>query len=144
MTKVTDNLNEVVANSYSLYLKTQNYHWNVTGPSFKTFHELFELQYNELAPAIDDLAERIRALGEKVDGTYESFNKLTKFKEANKNLSSQEMIEDLVKSHETVISILNDGIATAEDSKDHGTADMLTARVEQHQKHVWMLSSSIG
>lgn len=142
-TKVNDHLNKILANTYSLYLKTQNFHWNVTGPNFKALHELFGLQYEEMIPAIDIIAERIRTLGEKVDGSYEHFAKLTVFKSGDKNLTSEEMVKELVESNNKVIELLKEGVTIAEENNDDATADILIGRTEDHQKHVWMLNSSL-
>lgn len=95
-------LEKVLANSYALYLKTQNYHWNVVGANFKSLHELFNEQYNDLAAAIDEIAERIRALGVKVDGTFENFSKLSKIKSGDKNAKNEMMIRDLISGNETI------------------------------------------
>lgn len=143
MSKTTQNLNEVLANTYSLYLKTQNFHWNVTGPNFKALHELFGMHYEEMIPAIDEIAERIRTLGEKVDGSYENFAKLTKFSSADKNLDSESMVKELISSNNTLIELLKQGTQIAQDETDEATADLLITRTEAHQKHVWMLNSSL-
>ncbi len=143
MTNITNNLNQVLANTYSLYLKTQNFHWNVTGPNFSSLHELFALQYEEMIPAIDILAERIRTLGEKVDGSYESFSKLTLFKSGDKDLKSPQMVQELVESNNLLIELLKKGVEIAQKDSDEATADILIGRIEAHQKHVWMLNSSL-
>ncbi len=143
MKKIIENLELILANSYSLYLKTQNYHWNVTGQNFKTLHELFALHYEELIPAIDILAERIRTLGSKVDGSYENFAKLTKFKSADKNLKNDAMVKDLIAANNVVIDLLKNGVLIAQKDSDDATADILIGRIEAHQKNVWMLNSSL-
>lgn len=143
MTNITNNFNIVLANTYSLYLKTQNYHWNVTGPNFKSLHELFQVQYEELIPAIDDIAERIRTLGEKVDGSYENFSKLSSISSAKQNISSQEMVQDLVESNNKLIEIMKAGVEIAQSNHDEASADILIGRIEAHEKHVWMLNSSL-
>ncbi len=143
MQKTISNLNSVLANTYSLYLKTQNYHWNVTGPNFKTLHELFGLQYEEMIPAIDIIAERIRILGDKVDGTYEHFDKLTVIEPGNKDFASEEMVADLVESNIRLNELLQKSVETAQQSGDEATADILIGRMESHQKHIWMLRSSL-
>ncbi len=143
MQKVLSNLNSILANTYSLYLKTQNYHWNVTGPSFKALHELFQSHYEEMIPAIDLLAERIRTLDEKVDGTYEHFAKLSIIKPGNRNLNSQEMVADLIDSNLLLNNLLHKGVEISQQCGDEATADILINRMEEHQKHVWMLKSSL-
>lgn len=135
-------LEKVLANSYALYLKTQNYHWNVVGPNFKELHLLFEEQYGELALAVDELAERIRALGSKVDGTFDHFKKLSTVKNGNKNAASSEMLSDLVGDHETLVKALQAGIKTSQEEGDEGTADLFIGRLKAHEKAIWMLQSS--
>lgn len=143
MTQITKNLNIILANNYSLYLKTQNFHWNITGTNFKSLHELFGLQYEEMIPAIDIIAERIRTLGEKVDGSYENFAKLTIFKSGDKDLNAEKMVKDLVESNNKLIELLKEGAKNAQDNSDDATADILIGRIEAHQKNVWMLNSSL-
>ena len=99
--KTLSTLEEILANSYALMLKTHNYHWNVVGENFKSLHELFGAQYEELFGAVDEIAERIRALGSKVDGSFENFSKLTKIKKGDKNLEATKMIEDLIFDNES-------------------------------------------
>lgn len=135
-------LEEVLVNSYALMLKTQNYHWNVVGENFKSLHELFEAQYNELFTAVDEIAERIRALGSKVEGTFENFQKLNKSKSGNKNLDAKGMLKDLIADHDALTKQLAEGIKTAESEEDEGTADILIARTKVHEKALWMLGSS--
>ncbi len=143
MTKIAKNLEIVLASTYSLYLKTQNYHWNVTGPNFKALHELFALQYEEMILAIDILAERIRTFGHKVDGTYSNFAKISLVKEANKDLKSEDMVKDLVLSNKILIDLLKEGVHTAQQEHDEASADILIGRIEVHEKNVWMLQSSL-
>lgn len=142
--EVIKSLEVILASSYGLAIKTQNYHWNVTGANFKSLHEMFGAQYEELADAIDELAERIRALGEKVDGSFENFSKLSKVKAGDKNLKANDMLKDLVSSHETIIKLLHVGIKVAQKASDEATADMFIGRVESHEKAVWMLHSSVS
>jgi starvation-inducible DNA-binding protein len=137
-------LEVILASSYGLALKTQNYHWNVTGANFKSLHELFGAQYEELSEAIDDLAERIRALGDKVEGTFDNFSKLSKIKAGDKKLNSNDMLKDLVSGHEAVVKLLNAGIKISQKEGDEATADMLIGRIEAHDKAAWMLRSSIA
>ncbi|RYE12373.1 MAG: DNA starvation/stationary phase protection protein [Rickettsiales bacterium] len=141
--KVVESLKTVLINSYSLYLKTQNYHWNVVGANFKSLHELFEQQYQDLQDAVDLLAERIRALGDFVPATLNEYNAQKIIADGNRNYNSNEMLKDLVDSQDTIISLLKDLIKVAEENNDAGTADMATLRIEIHQKNRWMLDSSI-
>jgi starvation-inducible DNA-binding protein len=136
-------LEKVLANSYALALKTQNYHWNVVGENFKPLHELFGAQYEELFAAIDELAERIRALGAKVEATFEHFQKLNKFKNGDKNLEAKKMVQDLALDHESLTSDLKAGIKVAQEDGDEATADMFISRAQIHEKAIWMLKSSL-
>jgi len=136
------NLENLLANSYLLSLKTQNYHWNVVGENFKPLHELFGAQYEELADAIDEVAERMRALGSKVEGTLENFSKLSKIKSGNKNFNKNEMIQDLASGHELIIKDLKVAIKVAQDEGDEATADIFIGRIQAHEKATWMLVSS--
>ncbi|WP_253308368.1 Dps family protein [Rickettsia endosymbiont of Orchestes rusci] len=135
-------LEVILADSYALYLKTQNYHWNVEGPEFRSLHLLFEGQYEELAEAIDELAERIRTLGAKVV-SLSNFIKLAAIVEPNLNSNSTDMLKDLVKDQEVIISSLYKGLKIAQQEEDEGTADMIIGRIKVHEKNKWMLSSSI-
>ncbi len=135
-------LEEVLANTYSLMLKTHNYHWNVVGENFKSLHELFGAQYEELFAAADELAERIRALGIKVDGSFENFLKLTKIKKGDRNLESKKMIDQLILDNEAVIKDLKQGIKIAQSEEDEATADIFIGRMQVHEKAIWMLQSS--
>ncbi len=141
--KTVEVLNNVLANSYALALKTQNYHWNVVGPNFKSLHELFEEQYDDVFEAIDDIAERIRALGPKVEGTFENFQTLTQFKNGDKDLSDKDMVRDLIEDHEALVKELKEGIVTSQSEEDEATADMFIERIQIHEKAIWMLQSSI-
>jgi starvation-inducible DNA-binding protein len=139
---ITKELEKVLANSYALSLKTQNYHWNVEGENFKSLHELFGEQYEELSEAIDEIAERIRALGEKVEASFENFQTLSEIKKGDKNLKSAAMVNDLITGHEILVEILKSGIKAAQDESDEASADMLIGRVQVHEKAIWMLRSS--
>lgn len=136
------NLEKLLADSYVLSLKTQNYHWNVVGENFKSLHELFDAQYEELANAIDGIAERMRALGSRVEGTFENFSKLSKIKSGDKNFSKSEMIQDLVFGHELIVTDLKVAIKVAQDEGDEATADVFIGRIQSHEKAAWMLVSS--
>jgi starvation-inducible DNA-binding protein len=140
--KTIQNLEQLLSDSYALALKTQNYHWNVVGENFKSIHELFGAQYEEIFAAIDEIAERIRTLGSKVEGTFENFSKLSKIKSGNKNLNQKEMIQDLVSSHELVVGEMKSFIKVAQEEGDEATADMFIGRIQAHEKAIWMLVSS--
>ncbi|MFZ6051650.1 Dps family protein [Halocola ammonii] len=139
--KISEGLKKILANSYALMLKTQNYHWNVRGHLFKPVHELTEAQYEDLFQAIDVIAERIRALGVLAPGSFEKYSNLSVLDKNNEEYSGEEMIADLVKGHETVIKITRDLIPLAADTVDEATVDMLTERLEFHEKNSWMLRS---
>ena len=134
-------LARVLADSYTLYLKTHNFHWNVTGPMFQTLHLMFETQYNELALAVDQVAERIRALGLPAPGTYAEFAKLTSISEDKGVPKAQDMIRLLVTGHETVARTAREAFATAEAAGDQPSCDLLTQRMQVHEKSAWMLRS---
>lgn len=142
MSKVTDKLAVVLADTYTLYLKTQNYHWHVTGPNFKTLHELFEEQYTLLADAVDDLAERIRTLGELAPATFSQFGELATISEGNAKLSPAEMVAELYEDHGKLLQDLNTGLGIAQEQGDEGTVAMLSERIAAHEKIRWMLGAS--
>lgn len=135
-------LEEVLVNSYALMLKTQNYHWNVVGENFKPLHELFGAQYEELFAALDEIAERIRAIGSKVEATFENLQKLKKSKSGDKNLNAKAMLKDLITDHEALSKQLSEGVKIAQSEEDEGTADILISRAKVHEKALWMLESS--
>ena len=139
--EIAAGLSKVLADSYTLYLKTHNYHWNVTGPMFQTLHLMFETHYTELATAVDDIAERIRSLGEKAPGSYREFSALTAIEEDSKTPSAKEMIANLVTSHETLIRTARAVFPLAEKADDEATADLMTQRIQLHEKTAWMLRS---
>ena len=136
-------LSRLLADSYTLYLKTHNYHWNVTGPLFNTLHLMFETQYTELATAVDEIAERIRALGIKAPGSYSDFAKLTSIAEGSGEESAEEMIRQLVIGQETVVRTAREIFPLAEEADDEPTADLLTQRMQIHEKTAWMLRSML-
>jgi starvation-inducible DNA-binding protein len=137
-------LSKLLADSYSLYLKTHNYHWNVEGPMFNTLHLMFEQHYTELATAVDEIAERIRALGVKAPGSYSAFGKLTSIDEASGDEPAEEMIRQLVIGQETVARTAREAIKAAEAASDEPTADLLTQRMQIHEKNAWMLRSMLA
>lgn len=138
---ISEGLKKILANSYALMLKTQNYHWNVRGHLFKPVHELTEAQYEDLFAAIDVIAERIRALGVLAPGSFEKYADLSELGKNDEEYSGEEMIADLVKSHEAVIKMTRKLIPEAGDSVDEATVDLLTERLEFHEKNSWMLRS---
>lgn len=140
---VTDGLKKVLADTYSLLTKTQNYHWNVEGANFSSLHVLFEGQYNELFAAVDVVAERIRALGEKAPGSPSEFKKLSTISEGNSELDANGMLKDLYASNQTTLATLKKALAAAEKASDVSTADLLTQRITAHDKASWMLKSSL-
>ena len=142
--QIAAGLSKLLADSYSLYLKTHNYHWNVEGPMFNTLHLMFEEHYTELAPAVDEIAERIRALGVKAPGSYSAFGKLTNIEEATGDESAEEMIRQLVIGQETVARTAREAIKAAEAASDEPTADLLTQRMQIHEKNAWMLRSMLA
>ena len=132
-----------LASSYTLYLKTHNYHWNVTGPMFTTLHTMFETQYTELALAVDEVAERIRALGAFAPGSYSAFAKLTAVKEETGRPEAIEMIRNLVSDQDTVAASARSVIEAAEAVRDQASADLATRRLQVHEKNAWMLRSHL-
>jgi starvation-inducible DNA-binding protein len=137
--KIVDSLSRVLADSYMLYLKTHNFHWNVTGPMFQTLHTMFQTQYTELWTALDDIAERIRALGHFAPGTYQRYAELSSIKEEPDVPTAHEMIRQLVEGQEAVVRTSRAAFRIADDANDQPTAGMLTTRMEIHEKNAWML-----
>ena len=133
-----------LADAYTLYLKTHNFHWNVTGPMFNTLHTMFETQYTELAVAVDDIAERIRALGFPAPGTYAAYAKLSSIKEQEGIPSAEEMIKLLVEGQEAVVRTARGIFPLLEKVSDEPTADLLTQRMQIHEKTAWMLRSLLA
>ena len=138
---IADGLSRALADTYTLYLKTHNFHWNVTGPMFQTLHLMFEGQYNELALAVDAIAERIRALGFPAPGTYSEYAKLSSISETEGVPTAEEMIALLVEGQETVARTAREVFAVADEANDEPTADLLTQRLQIHEKNAWMLRS---
>ncbi|MEZ5757237.1 MAG: Dps family protein [Emcibacteraceae bacterium] len=141
---IANGLSRLLADTYTLYLKTHNFHWNVTGPMFNTLHTMFETQYTELAIAVDDIAERIRALGFVAPGSYAQFAALTSIKEETSTPAAEEMIRQLVKDQETVVRTARSIFPAADKASDEPTADLLTQRMQTHEKTAWMLRSMIS
>ena len=142
-TELAKGLSGLLADTYSLYLKTQNYHWNVTGPNFQSLHTMFETQYTELAMAIDEIAERIRALGVRAPGSYEEFSKLSSIKTDSNKQTANEMVQDLLESHEKILSNARSFFPSVEQAHDAATADILTQRMQYHEKTAWMLRATL-
>ncbi|WZV76032.1 non-specific DNA-binding protein DpsA [Burkholderia pseudomallei] len=141
--KIAAGLSRLLADTYTLYLKTHNFHWNVTGPMFNTLHLMFEEQYNELWLAVDLVAERIRTLGVVAPGTYREFAKLSSIPEADGVPAAEEMIRQLVEGHEAVVRTAR-AIFPDADAASEPTADLLTQRLQTHEKTAWMLRSLLA
>lgn len=142
--KIADGLSRFLADSYTLYLKTHNFHWNVTGPMFQTLHLMFETHYTELATAVDLVAERIRTLGFPAPGSYKQFSALSSVKEEDGVPSANDMIRQLVEGHETVARTARGVFKVAEGVSDQPTCDLLTQRMQTHEKTAWMLRSLLA
>ena len=141
--QLTDTLARLLADTYALYLKTQNYHWHVTGPNFKPIHELFEVQYTELALAVDAIAERIRTLGEKAPASFAEFDRLKAIKDGDSSLSGEKMLQELVADNKTVVKQLYVCMKQAQEANDEGSIALISERIGVHEKAAWMLTSSI-
>jgi starvation-inducible DNA-binding protein len=138
---VAEGLATLLADTYTLYLKTQSFHWNVTGPQFRALHAMFEEQYTELAAAVDEVAERIRALGHPAPGTFARFLQLTSIEEDEGVPSAEEMTRQLATGHEAVDRTARNVFALAEEAEDQVTMDLLVERMQIHEKTAWMLRS---
>jgi len=138
---IAEGLSRLLADTYTLYLKTHNFHWNVTGPMFNTLHLMFEQQYNELALAVDLVAERIRALGFPAPGSYREFAKLTSIQESEGPVSAEDMIRQLVQGQEAVVRTARGIFPLVDKVNDEPSADLLTQRMQVHEKNAWMLRS---
>ena len=139
--EIAQGLSHLLADTYTLYLKTHNFHWNVTGPMFSTLHILFEQHYTELATAVDVIAERIRALGVAAPGSYKQFAELSSIEEETGVPSAEEMIRQLVKGQEAVVKTARAVFPVVDKANDEPTADLLTQRMQIHEKNAWMLRS---
>ena len=142
--RVADALSNVLADTFVLYLKTHNFHWNVTGPMFRTLHEMFEEQYNELWLAVDAIAERIRSLGFIAPGSYGEFTRLTYLQQEPVATNASEMIAELLRDHETTARTARSALAIARTAVDAPTEDLLTQRLAAHEKAAWMLRSLLA
>jgi starvation-inducible DNA-binding protein len=143
MSAIVEKLSVLLADTYAIYLKTQNYHWHVRGPQFKTLHELFEEHYTELAMAVDELAERIRILGHNAPATFNEFNQLKTITDGDANASANEMVIDLHQDHQKIIDDLYQAIEVAQENNDEGSIALLSERIAAHEKARWMLGVSI-
>jgi starvation-inducible DNA-binding protein len=141
---IAEGLNALLADTYGLYLKTHAFHWNVTGPMFQTLHLMFEVHYNELWLAVDPIAERIRALGFPVRATYGAFGKLSSIPETEGVPEATDMVRELVKGHEAAARTARSIFPRAEKGGDESTVDLLTQRLQIHEKTAWMLRSLLG
>ena len=138
---IAKGLSRLLADSYTLYLTTHNFHWNVTGPMFQTLHVMFEAHYTELATAVDLIAERIRSLGHTAPGSFSEFQKLTSLDEVKGVPKAEEMVRLLVLGHEGVARTAREVFPAAEKGSDEATVDLLTQRIQLHEKTAWMLRS---
>lgn len=141
--EVAEGLKKLLADSYTLYLQTHNFHWNVTGPQFRELHLMFEEHYTELAVAVDDIAERIRTLGVAAPGTYKAFSQLSSIEEVEGVPGSETMVELLTKGHEQVIKTARLVLKTAQDAADESTASLVGDRMRIHEKSAWMLRATL-
>ncbi len=142
--KIAEGLTRVLADTYTLYLKTHNYHWNVTGPQFNTLHTMFMDQYNELWLAVDEIAERIRSLGVVAPGSYSAFAQLTSIDEDSDVPTAEGMLRNLLTGHEVVVRTARSVLPLAGEASDEPTADLLTQRMQASEKTAWMLRSMLS
>ncbi|QHS10082.1 Dps family protein [Sinimarinibacterium sp. NLF-5-8] len=139
--QIADALSHLLADEYTLYLKTHNFHWNVTGPMFNTLHLMFEQHYLEAATAVDSIAERIRALGFPAPGTYKAYAALSSIEETDGVPEWRDMVVDLVQGHEACVRTARGAFPIVERAADEPSADLLTQRMQVHEKTAWMLRS---
>ncbi len=136
---IAEGLKRLLADSYTLYLQTHNFHWNVTGPQFRELHLMFEEHYTELAVAVDDIAERIRTLDVPAPGTYKAFAALSSIKEVDGVPEAKEMVRLLTQGHEQVVKTCRDALKVAQDADDESSAALISDRMRIHEKTAWML-----
>ena len=141
--EVTESLKLLLVNTYALYIKTQNYHWNVSGPNFYSLHIMFEEQYKDLAEAVDTIAERMRTLGERAPASFSLYNKLKTISDPDHELASNNMLKDLVNSHEEILHLLNKLVEISQKSQDRTCEDLAIQRISIHEKTIWKLKSSL-
>jgi starvation-inducible DNA-binding protein len=137
-------LSKVLADTFLLYLKTHNFHWNVEGPRFRSLHQMFEEQYQSLWTSVDELAERIRALGQYAPGTYAKFKALATVRESEAIPGCDDMLRELIADNETVAGTIRAAIGVAQSAGDEATAGLLTDRLKFHEKQIWMMKSTLG
>jgi starvation-inducible DNA-binding protein len=137
--KIAEGLKRLLADSYTLYLQTHNFHWNVTGPQFRELHLMFEEHYTELATAVDEIAERIRTLGVAAPGTYKAFAELSSIQEVEGVPDAKEMVSLLTKGHEQVVKTCREALGPAQKSNDESSASLISDRMRIHEKTAWML-----
>jgi starvation-inducible DNA-binding protein len=141
--KVADGLKKLLADSYTLYLQTHNFHWNVTGPQFRELHLMFEEQYTELATAVDVIAERIRTLGVAAPGTYKAFASLSSIEEVDGVPAAEKMVELLTHGHEQVVRTAREVLKIAQEAADESTVSLVSDRMRLHEKTAWMLRATL-
>src|SRR5688572_15829724 len=141
---VAQELTKVLADSFAVYLKTHGYHWNVRGPEFFSFHNLLEQQYRDIWAALDDIAERIRALGVLAPQSFSGFGNLTSIKDGDPEKEATAMLKELMQDHETLIATARKAFAAADEAGDEASADLMTQRLAAHEKFAWMLRSTLG
>jgi starvation-inducible DNA-binding protein len=141
---IAEGLSQILADTYLLYLKTHNFHWNVTGPLFQSLHTLFEEQYNEMAMAVDEIAERIRAIGFPSPGTFREFQTLSIIQEPTGVPEAKAMLEELVDGNEAISRRAKPLLKRASEAGDEPTVDLLTSRMKQHEESAWMLRSQLA
>lgn len=144
MSDVVSKLSVLLADTYALYLKTQNYHWHVRGPQFKSLHELFEAQYRELAEAVDEIAERLLIMGHQAPATFKDYDRLKNIKDGNSKLAANQMVAELASDHTMLVKDLNQSMVLAQKMSDEGTVNLLANRISAHEKAHWMLGASCG
>ena len=137
--EIAGSLKALLADSYTLYLQTHNFHWNVTGPRFRDLHLMFEEHYTELAVAVDDIAERIRTLDVAAPGTYKEFARLSSIEEVDGVPSAEDMVDTLTRSHEQVVKTCRAALKVAQQGDDESTAALVSDRMRIHEKTAWML-----
>ena len=141
---VADQLKRLLADSYTLYLQTHNFHWNVTGPYFNQLHLMFEDQYTELATAVDEIAERIRSLDVIAPGTYKEFAELSSIEEVSAPLNAENMVRALTSGHEQIVKTCRQALKVAQDADDESSAALVSDRMRLHEKVAWMLRATIA
>ncbi|PIR11129.1 MAG: DNA starvation/stationary phase protection protein [Gammaproteobacteria bacterium CG11_big_fil_rev_8_21_14_0_20_46_22] len=144
MSSVTSALTKVFANTYALYLKAQNFHWHVKGIQFKELHELFEVQYTELAQAVDDLAERIRTLGANVPASFSALNDVKTLDDGDSNMKGEDMLKAFVADHRALIDDLYAAMKVAQEAGDEGSIALISERIAHHEKSAWMLDATLA